>query len=58
MYDISSEVTTVNEARCGLFARKQRQYDLIPQAALKEHAKRAAYVAGYVEAKTLNDNPI
>ena len=52
MYDISSEVTTVNEARCGLFARKQRQYDLIPQAALKEHAKRAAYVAGYVEAKT------
>ena len=30
MYDGSSNVTTVNEARLDLFARKQRQYDLIP----------------------------
>ena len=37
MYDRSSEVTTVNEARLDLFARKQRQYDLIPQ--LKQHSK-------------------
>ena len=50
MYDRPSDVTTVNEARLDLYARKQRQYDLIPptQAALKEHAKRAAYEAGYV----------
>ena len=36
MYDRSSDVTTVNKARLALFARKQRQYDLIPptQAAL------------------------
>ena len=35
MYDRSSEVTTVNEARYDLFARKLRQYDLILQ--LKQH---------------------
>ena len=36
MYDRSSDVTTVNEARVDLFARKQRPYDSIPptQAAL------------------------
>ena len=55
MYDRSSDVTTVNEARLDLFARKQRQYDLIPptQAALKEHAKRASYEAGYVWGQAL-----
>ena len=48
MYDRSSNVTTVNKARLDLYARKQRQYDLIPptQAALKELAKRAGYVWG------------
>ena len=59
MYDRSSEVTTVNEARLDLFARKQRQYDQIPptQVALKEHAKRAAYVAGYVWGQALKQKP-
>lgn len=59
MYDRSSDVTTVNEARLDLFARKQRQYDLIPptQAALKEHAKRASYEAGYVWGQALKRHP-
>jgi hypothetical protein len=48
MYDRSSASTGVDEARLDLFARKQRAYDSIPptRAALKEHAKRAAYQAG------------
>ena len=55
MYDRSSNINSVNEARFDLFARKQKQYDLIPptQAALKEHVKRAAYVAGYVWGQAL-----
>ena len=59
MYDRSSDVTTVNEARLDLFARKQRPYDLIPptQAALKEHAKPAAYEAGYVWGQALERHP-
>ena len=50
MYDRSSSVVLVNEARLALFSRKQRSYDLIPptQGALKEHAKRAAYEAGHI----------
>jgi len=49
-YDRSSAVTGVDEARLDLFARKQRSYDAIPpiSAALKEHAKRAAYHAGII----------
>ena len=48
MYDRSSSATCVNEARLDLFARKQKSYDAIPptRAALKEHAKRAAYQSG------------
>ena len=50
MYDRSSTTSSVNEARLDLFAKKQRSYDSIPptQAALKEHAKRAAYQAGHI----------
>ncbi len=50
MYDRSSAATGVNDARLNLFARKQRPYDGIPptKAALKEHAKRAAYQAGII----------
>ena len=50
MYDRSSSVASVNEARLALFARKQRSYDLIPptQGALKEHTKRTAYEAGHI----------
>ena len=50
LYDRSSDVTTVNEIRLILFARKQRPYHSIPitPAALKEHAKRASYHAGHL----------
>ena len=48
----------------GLYNRErdhlpQRQYDLIPptQAALKEHAKRASYEAGYVWGQALKRHP-
>ena len=59
IYDRSSDVTTVNEAMLDLFARKQRQYDLIPptQAALKEHAKRASYGAGDLWGQALKRQP-
>ena len=45
MYDRSTAASCVNEARLDHFARKQRTYDAIPPttAALREHAKRAAY---------------
>ncbi|XP_046577345.1 uncharacterized protein LOC124285203 [Haliotis rubra] len=48
MYDRSSTVDGVDEARLDLFARKQRPYEAIPptRAALIQHAKRAAYQAG------------
>ena len=59
MYDRSSDVTTVNEARLDLFAREQRQCDLIPptQAALKEHAKRDSHEGGYVWRQALKRHP-
>jgi len=59
MYDRSSDVTTVNEERLDLFARKQRPYDSIPltQAVLKEHAKRASYEARHVWGQALMQQP-
>ncbi len=50
MYDRSSAATGVDQARLHMFARKQRPYDFITptQAALREHAKRAAYQAGVI----------
>ena len=47
MYDRSSAVTGVEEARLDLFARKQRPYGTIlpTSAALTEHAKRTAFQA-------------
>ena len=49
MYDRSSAASCVNEARLDHFARKQRTYDAIPPttAALREHAKHAAYPQSY-----------
>ena len=43
MYDRTSTIKKVNEARFDLFARKQRSYTAIPptRAALNEHVKRA-----------------
>ena len=45
VYDRSNAATDVDEARLHLFDCKQRPCDSIPptQAALREHAKRAAY---------------
>ena len=50
MYDRSSTAAGVDAARLELFARKQRPYEAIPptQAALLQHAKRAAYQAGCI----------
>ena len=47
---MTSAATGVDEARLHMFASKQRPYDSIPptQAALREHAKRAAYQAGVI----------
>ena len=59
MYDRSSSVASVNEARLALFARKQRSCDLIPptQGALTEHAKRAAYQAGHIWSQAIVHQP-
>lgn len=59
MYDRSSAATGVDEARLDLFARKQRPYNSIPptQAALREHAKRAAYQAGIIWGQATISNP-
>ena len=59
MYDRSSAATAVDETRLDLFARKQRSYELIPptQGALKEHAKRAAFQAGYIWGQSVVREP-
>lgn len=59
LYDRSSELSSVNEARLDLFARKQRAYDSIPpsRGALVEHVKRAAYQAGHVWHQALVNQP-
>ena len=59
MYDRSSSVASVNEARLALLARKLRSYDLIPptQGALKEHANRAAYEAGRIWSQVIVRQP-
>ena len=59
MYDRSSAASCVNEARLDLFARKQRTYDAIPptRAALRSHAKRAAYQGGVIWGQATASNP-
>ncbi|KAJ7371262.1 hypothetical protein OS493_027378 [Desmophyllum pertusum] len=54
-----AQTTGVDEARLDLFARKQRPYNSIPptQAALREHAKRAAYQAGIIWGQATISNP-
>ena len=48
MYDKSSTLDSVDEARLDLFARKQRRYDATPptRAALLQHTKCSIYQAG------------
>lgn len=55
MYDRSSTVTSVDDARLEMFARKQRPYEAIPptRAALLQHVKRAAYQAGCIWGQTI-----
>ena len=50
LYDRSSPVRRVNNARLDLFARKQRSFDAIPptRAALIEHTRRAVYQASCI----------
>ena len=59
MYDRSSAATSVDEARLDIFARKQRPYNSIPptRAALREHAKCAAYQAGIIWGQATISNP-
>ena len=55
LYDRSSAVKNVNEARLDLFAHRQKSYEMIPPtvSALIEHAKRAVYQAGHVWGQSL-----
>ena len=55
LYDRSSPVASVDEARFDMFARKQRSFDAIPptKASLIQHTKRAAYQAGCIWAQAL-----
>ena len=59
MCDRSSASSGVDEARLDLFAHKQRVHDAIlpTRAALKEHAKRAAYQAGIIWGQSIVSNP-
>lgn len=60
IYDRTSDEVEVNAARQILFARKNRNMDAIPptKGALTEHAKRAAYQAGYVWGQSLVLSPV
>ena len=55
LYDRSSAVKNVNEARLDLFAHRQKSYEMIPptESALIEHTKRAVYQAGHVWGQSL-----
>ena len=50
MYDRSSTVEGVDDARLDMFARKQRPYEAIPptRSALKQHVMRASYQGGCI----------
>lgn len=59
MYDRTCGLSKVNEARQHLFARRSRALENIPptQAALKQHALRAAYQGGHVWGQVLQKKP-
>jgi hypothetical protein len=60
LYDRTSPVHTVNQCRQYLFTKKNRTLENIPptQAALKEHAKRAAFQAGHIWKQSLQKTAI
>ena len=55
LYDRTSSVTKVNEARQQLFSKRSRELDSIPptRAALDQHVKRAVLQGGHVWGQTL-----
>ena len=52
MFDVSSDITTVNEAKLSRLSRKQIRYDSTPQTQavgiLNEHARYSSYEARHV----------
>ena len=55
LYDQTSSLTKVNDARQGLFSKKSRNLDKIPpiRAVLVQHTKRAVFQGGYVSGQAL-----
>ena len=60
LYDRTSNLAKVNEARQELFSKKSRTLEKTPptQAALLQHTKRAVYQGGYVWAQTISTQPV
>lgn len=60
LYDRKSPVHTVNQSRKYLFTKKKNSLEnILPtQAALKAHAKRAGYQAGFVWKQSLQKTAI
>ena len=59
IYERTSNLCQVNEARRHLFSRKSRSIENIPptQAALRQHALRATYQGGYIWGQVLQKDP-
>ena len=60
LYDRTSSLRNINEARQELFSKKSRSLDNIPptRAALVNHAKRAVFQGGFVWQQTLLKEPV
>ena len=60
LYDRTSSLRNINEARQELFSKKSRTLDNIPftRAALVNHAKRAVFQGGFVWQQTLLKEPV
>ena len=59
LYDRTSSLEDINQARKHLFAQKGRSIENIPptKAALVQHIKRAVYQAGYCWAQATTSSP-
>ena len=60
IYDRTSSLTKVNEARQKLFLKRSRSLDSIPptRALLEQHVKRAVFLGGCVWGQTLLCQPV
>lgn len=60
LYDWTSNLTKVNEARQDLFSKKSRTLEKIPptQEALLQHTKCSVYQGGHIWAQTLVMQPV